>query len=159
MKETLAYPNWYNIEKGCAQIGNQLLKENVKVDYILGLTRGGLVPAVIMSHMLEIPMIPVSYSSVIGKGEYKGYANNNLPTITAPIASGTGMIDYPSLLIVDDICDSGHTMNEVVNHYMGGGHSVHSAVLYFKEGSVHRPDYKWMYLDAKSPWIIFPWEL
>jgi hypoxanthine phosphoribosyltransferase len=38
------------------KISYQMYKDAWRPDYIVGLTRGGLVPAVYMSHMLDIPM-------------------------------------------------------------------------------------------------------
>lgn len=150
MKPILAYPSWHDIEKGCALIVNQSLKANRTYGAIVGLTRGGLIPAVIISHILNVPVIPVSYSSKGGRGD--GSYVNELPQIR------WGEDIHPALLVVDDICDSGNTMIEVCHHYKTTGHIVSSAALYYKESSLIRPDFYWQELPNDAPWITYPWE-
>lgn len=150
MKAIKAYPSWHDVEKGCALLVNQTLKERTKIDLIVGLTRGGLVPAVIMSHILDVPVVPVSYSSKGGRGD--GAYVNELPILKRSDDT------RPALLVVDDICDSGNTMLEVSHHYSTNGHFVLTASLYCKENSLIRPDYVWKEIPEDAPWIEFPWE-
>lgn len=158
MKPTLAHPSWSQIDKACAVLAGQIMRlshfRDTKEAAIVGLARGGLVPAVIMSHILGIKLFPISYSSKAGNGEYKEY-ENTLPEIP-----------FRTLLIVDDIVDTGHTFKEVVGHYQSlknedgiTKHDVFSAALYYKQGSVFRPNYAWQDIPYDAPWIIFPWEL
>lgn len=148
MKPVLTHPSWYQIDKGCALLANQIIRTDYKPDVIVGLARGGLIPAVILSHILCIKMFPVSYSSKAGNGEYKEY-DNTLPDLP-----------FKKLLIVDDIADTGNTLKEVVQHYTNKGHEIQSAVLYYKAGaSIIRPSYFWQEIPANSDWIIFPFEV
>ena len=50
------YLNWKTIDQYCNKLAIQILKSEWKPDYIVGIGRGGLVPAVILSHILEVPM-------------------------------------------------------------------------------------------------------
>ena len=50
-------------------------KHEYKPDRIIGITRGGLIPAVTMSHLLDIPMEIVSVSFRDGK------CNENIPEL------------------------------------------------------------------------------
>lgn len=148
MKPILTHPSWGQIDKACALLANKVLKDDFEPSIIIGLARGGLIPAVIISHILEIKMFPISYSSKVGNGEYKGY-QNDLPQL--------GQIK--NVLIVDDIADTGNTLKEVVQFYKHHQHEVKSAVLYHKEGSVITPDYVWQTIPEDSDWIIFPFEI
>ncbi len=147
MKPILTHPSYHDIEKGCAIIATKLIYNLEVPDIIVGLARGGLVPSVITSHILGVKMIPVSYSSKKGEGEYKEYANT-LPNLN----------DHKNLLIMDDIVDSGFTMKEVHDFYFERGHNVDMATLYWKEGSAIKPNYYWQDIPKDSPWIQFPWE-
>jgi len=171
MKPTLTHPTWDQIHIGTMTLAVSIKRDimdtsrdGYKPDYIIGLTRGGLVPAVILSQTLDIPMISVSYSAYGGNGDNKNHANI-LPTIytLGDIQSGTGKLPpVPKLLIVDDICDSGKTLQEVTEHYKRQGHPVKTASLYYKDrGSkqVITPNYYWQMIEEGSPWIKFPWEL
>ena len=46
---------WQDIEKMCLSIVNQMYKENWRPDYIVGITRGGNIPATIISNILDVP--------------------------------------------------------------------------------------------------------
>jgi hypoxanthine phosphoribosyltransferase len=131
---------------------------NLPIDYIIGLTRGGLFPALILSLLYDIPMIAVNYSSTGGRGDNRNH-QNALPSVSAGVVSGTGKLpDLPRLLVVDDICDSGHTMKEVSDFYLNQGHQVLTATLHYKSGAVLTPDFYWQKIEEDSPWIIYPWE-
>lgn len=136
-------PSFDEITEACDDMSETI--KNLKVETIVAITRGGLVPGVILSQHTDIPMIPISYSSHQGKGEFKAH-NNKLPYIHGNV-----------ILIVDDICDSGHTMKEVVDHY-NYGRTVYSFSLFFKEGSCITPDIFCWKLTADSGWVVFPWE-
>lgn len=159
MKPILANPSWHDIEKGTALIAQQILRKQLDIEWIVGLTRGGLVPAVIMSQMLSLPMMPVNYSSKTGAGDNKNH-NNSLPDILGKFESGTGRLPAsPNLLIIDDICDSGKTLDEVTKVYKKRNHKVWTAALYWKSSAIHTPDLTYHAIPENSPWIIFPWEV
>ena len=121
--------------------------KNLDIDLIIGVSRGGLVPANNISHMLNIPLVPISYSSKQGKGDNKNH-DNVLPHCTDK-----------KILIVDDIADSGYTLQELKDHYQTNNIVVTSA-LYYKNrtDSTIIPDFYWKEIPEDSPWIIFPWE-
>ena len=96
---------------------------------IYGLPRGGLIPAVILSHQLGIPMV---------KGDIG-----------------------PDTLIVDDICDSGETLDKLVKKYQtlySFPFNLKTAVLHYKpHTSCFEPTFyseKW----NKDVWLVYPWE-
>lgn len=142
----LTHPSYDNIEFALKHIIEQLDKINYQPDVVIGLARGGLIPAVIVSHALNIKMEAVHYSSKTGKGDNKNH-HNKLPKLT----------EYKRILCIDDIVDSGHTVKEVVDHY-SKTHQIKTATLYYKEGSVIKPDLYWWTIPQDSPFITFPWE-
>jgi len=106
-------------------------------------------------------MMPVNYSSPEGVGDNKNHSNQ-LPDIHFP--KGTHFHEgvdpgLPSLLLMDDICDSGHTLDDVRCHYGKQGYRVWTAALYSKEGASLIPDFTWRIIPVDSPWIQFPWEV
>ena len=54
MKIKKKYYTWSDVEKMCVSIVNQMYADNWKPDYIVGITRGGNVPATIISNMTGI---------------------------------------------------------------------------------------------------------
>jgi len=59
-----------------------------------------------------------------------------------------------SVLVVDDVADSGKTLDLVLKLVAERVALARTAVLYDKPRSVIRPDYCWRSTDR---WIVFPW--
>lgn len=50
------YLSWGEIEELVDLLCSQIIKSGVQIEYVFGLQRGGLIPAVMISHKLGIPM-------------------------------------------------------------------------------------------------------
>ena len=48
------YYSWQDVEDACVNIALQMYKDNWRPDYIVGITRGGNIPATILSNMLGV---------------------------------------------------------------------------------------------------------
>lgn len=105
-------------------------------DMIIGVTRGGLVPAVQLSHLLGVPMGTVQYQLRDGNGSMH-------------IISQQG---YQKALIVDDICDTGDTIRGLSEVFK----NTDFAVLIDKTGD-SMVKYRAEYFEADD-WVVFPWE-
>jgi len=97
-----------------------------KPDYVVGITRGGLLPAVMISHWLGVPMHTLAVSLRDG-----GSCESNL--WMAEDAFGAVPLDHQetirsrwdisfrkNILIVDDINDSGSTINWIKQDWESG---------------------------------------
>ncbi|MEM4258053.1 MAG: phosphoribosyltransferase family protein [Candidatus Thermoplasmatota archaeon] len=148
--EILTNPTYDQIHDGCINLSNQIKQNLPKVDYIIGLARGGLFPAVIISHILNVPMLTVHYSSKEGVGDNKNH-ENILPDLSP----------RKSYVFVDDIADSGKTLAEIFKYYTLKKVVIHTAVLYYKEHKTNHlfaPDWYWQMIYEDTGWICFPWE-
>ncbi len=117
------------------------------IDCVVAPVRGGLLFGTVASHKLNVPMIAIHYSSKDGKGDDKNH-DNYLPD----------MGDYKTLLLVDDIVDSGATLAEIVNFYTKRGHTVITAAYHFKDNASFHPDLYFWRIPADSEFIVFPYE-
>jgi len=152
-------PGYSQVNLAVHSIIDNMEGDNFQPDVVIGLARGGLIMAVIISHMLRTPMRCVEFSSKQGNGDDRVYTNF-VPEITGEMCSGTGEAPkLPKLLIVDDICDSGYTMLELTSVYQKRGHELRTASMYYREGSVFTPSYIFHSLKNIDPWVIFPWEI
>ncbi len=77
-------------------------KQHGGFTHVVGVARGGLVPATIISYELGLPLTTVHVSSYEGT-EKKGIMGNVNQLFDLPNNS--------QLLVVDDICDTGETIN------------------------------------------------
>ena len=148
MSDIITHPTYDQLHEGCVVLASHITSAGEMPDLIIGLVRGGMLPAKILSNLLNIPMVAVHYSSASGAGDDKNHCNE-IPELQAK-----------NILIVDDICDTGHTLQEVFGELTRRKQYCRSAVLYYKEGmGGHSPEFYWNTIPKDSPWIIFPWEV
>ena len=131
----------------------------IKPSHIVGVSRGGLIPSVFMSHNLKLPLIPVCFSGSEGAGDDKTYTEIEvLPEFDKKDV----------ILIVDDICDTGDTLSKMVKYYKRQKIEVYTAVLYFKDNwptkDANEPTHGYIptfYMNRIGPlsqWVVFPWQ-
>lgn len=147
--ESWLKPSYEDIHNACHQAAQLITGYEWQFHRIMGISRGGFFPAMILSHMLKIPVTPVVYSSKVGAGDDKNH-HNVLPEVGK----------HERLLIVDDICDTGNTLYEIKSHYELSGMFAYTFALYYKSRAVPVviPDFKWRVIPEDSPWVIFPYE-
>ena len=113
---------------------------------IVGLSRGGLTPGVMMSHWMQRPFKPIK-TSLRDYPEWEDY----LPKKTDD-----------RVLIVDDICDSGETFQRISDFIKerGVGVEVRFASLWWNNEVDFEPHYyvQECAKDTEGIWIHFPWE-
>jgi uncharacterized protein len=121
-------------------------------DFIVGIGRGGLVPAVFLSHATGIALLSVDHSSKVPT-----FGDELLTRLAAKTVGGT------KLLIVDDINDSGRTLAYLRKAIAAAGSTAENlriAVLIDNIRSIQRVDYRARTIDREqeSRWFVFPWE-
>jgi hypoxanthine phosphoribosyltransferase len=112
------YYNWQDVEDACTDIALQMYKDNWLPDYVVGITRGGNVPATILSNMLGVrgEALKVSLRDATGESESNtwmasdafGYVDEE-ERIT--LKTRWDISKRQKILIVDDINDTGATFN------------------------------------------------
>ena len=106
---------WDDISVLVEELCNTIAMSGIRIKSITGIERGGLIPAVMISHKLNIP-----YTTKINK----------------------------DTLVVDDICDSGETLKNMVAGY--------TATLHYKKTASFTPDF--YSKEVGEEWIVYPWE-
>ena len=113
---------------------------------IVGISRGGLTPGVMMSHWMQKPFKPIK-TSLRDFPEWEDY----LPKKTDE-----------RVLIVDDICDSGETFQKISDFITERGVNVEVrfASLWWNNECNFEPHYyvQECAKDTEGIWIHFPWE-
>ena len=126
---------------------NQNLVHDVskfKPDVIVGITRGGLLPALHLSHHLDRPLQTITWQTRdINKCEHDKKLQN--------------LIDTGShVVFVDDINDTGRTFSEISKAYHGARSNVMFVSLVQKLETTHPATAALTLSDDR--WIVFPWE-
>ena len=121
------YYSWQDVENACVNIALQMYKDNWRPDYIVGITRGGNVPATILSNMLDIrcEALKVSLRDATGESESNcwmasdafGYVDEEDRATTK---SRWDIGKRKKILVVDDINDTGATFNWIKEDWRSG---------------------------------------
>lgn len=109
------------------------ISEHIKdIKNVLGIYRGGLPIAVHLSHYFSWDFVE----------EHHFYVSSD--------------IFRGNLLIVDDIADTGKTLNNLSLDY-SSNESIDwlTATLFYKRRSVFKPTF---FVEETDKWIVFPWE-
>jgi hypoxanthine phosphoribosyltransferase len=142
-------PSWNQISSLLQKLAKQVQESGFNPDVIVGVSRGGWIPARILSDLLEnknLTSIATEFYEDIAKTKQK-------PTITQPVSVS---VKNKKVLVVDDLADTGESLKVVNSHLKEKGvKEVRIAVIYYKPWSVTTPHY---YEKTSNKWIVFPWE-
>lgn len=152
-KSNKQHYSWGQIEKYCKRALS--VWRNDPPDVVIGLSRGGWVPAVIAAQhfsvreLYSIGLYSYPDSSEQPSGNITQY--QNLPVNLRNINGRT-------ILIVDDISDKGRTFEHVVNSLQTVYKcNVKTMSVFIKERTSFVPDYYYR-IEPGEQWIVFPWE-
>ena len=142
---------WTQIEDLALRLADRL---PANFDVMLVITRGGMVPACIISERLNVRNILVAAVMFYTQQEH---------TLDKPIFlqfPADPLLNGRRVLIVDDVWDSGRTIMAVRERVLDAGGLPTTAVLHFKPGkttySHTRPDF---FVAETDAWIVYPWDV
>ena len=117
-------------------------------EIILGIARGGLYPATLLSHILRKELYPIRLTR-----RFEDIVKLNIPVwLIKPPEAVAGK----RVLIVDEICDSGETINMAKQEVIElGSAEVKSAVMYSHTRGKGVPDYIGIVSDKL---MLNPWD-
>lgn len=123
-------------------------KVGFQPELIIGVEFGGLFTASFISSTLRVPFLPLRVM------HYDG--TSKLPEVIV-YHDYYKLSDVP-ILVMDDIADTGETLEAVYNHVVGCGvaeHNLRFATLHMKNHSTFTPSW---YVDVVDGWVHYPWE-
>ncbi|MEM1945447.1 MAG: phosphoribosyltransferase [Candidatus Caldarchaeum sp.] len=141
--------SWSDVEHYVDKLESLIAGDGYTVDTLVGVLRGGMIVADLLSDLLGVREIYVvgckSYTGTMG-GELKLYHDLQLADLKGR-----------NVLLVDDVADTGATLDAAVNKVLKPRQPsrLKTATLLTKPWSSVKPDYTADHTDA---WIIFPWE-
>ena len=170
------YYSWQDIEAQCQSIVNSIAREQWRPDYVVGITRGGNIPATIISHMLDVRCEALKIAL---------RDNAECESNCWMAEDAFGYVDDPEyqarwdpdlrkkILVVDDINDTGETLKWLMRDWQSSclpqqdyawdrvwDNTVKFATLVDNLGSDFKVSYTGTEVDKTkdSRWLVFPWE-
>lgn len=144
-------------------ICRQIVLSKWQPDYIVGIVRGGLVPAVMISQFLNVPMYALKIS-----------LRDGIEDCESNCWMSEHAFEGKKILVVDDINDTGATLNWLVKDWQGSafstssewdniwGNNVRFATVVDNRSSQskYKIDYVGLVINKfeEDTWIDFPWE-
>jgi len=151
--------NYDDFRQGINTIVKQIKDADFQPDYIVGIVRGGAVPAVYLSHKLKVPLVTVEWST----RDISIYGQESNCWIPEDIIGGK------KILIVDDIVDGGETIKELFDDWQLSVAGLFSklpldnlrvAAMYYNTAQDVNVDFYHREINRNEDqrWVIFPWE-
>ena len=145
--------SWEDIEELVGRLVARLPRD---YDLILVVTRGGMVPACLISERLDLRNLVAAAVMFYTEG-----TTNPDETLQEPV-----FLEFPAdpllldrrVLIVDDVWETGKTATVVRRRVREAGGRPDVAVLHYKPGRsafAERPEY---YAATTDEWIVYPWD-
>lgn len=114
---------------------------------IVAITRGGMAPAMIVARELDIRTV-----DTISVKSYHHQAQGEAEVLKSPDAAMMG--DGTGILVIDDLVDSGKTLELVREMYP----NAHFATVYAKPMGRKQVD-TYITEVSQDTWIFFPWDM
>jgi len=154
MEFKATYVSWNEIEEWTKGIMKMIIKDNYNPDIIIGIARGGLVPArMVADYLFKKDLLSIKTehwgltATMDGKAVLKEKLNYDV----------TGK----KVLIVDDITDTGESMKLSYNYIKSlNPAELKTTSMLYVNGSNYTPDYYGKGLSKEEwAWFIFPWNV
>jgi len=147
--------DWYEYYHLIERLALKVHQDGYAPDALVCLARGGLRPGDVLSRVFELPLAILSTSSYREEAGTKAGALDIAAALTS-----TGGDPHGRVLLVDDLVDSGNTLQQVLRELprrYPAISQIRSAVIWYKARSSVVPDYFVDYLPH-NPWIVQPFE-
>lgn len=139
--------SWGQFHEDCRRLADKIRASGKTYDKMLCITRGGVFVGGLLAQMLDMRNI-TTIALKLYEFDRQGQVVEQLSSPDLPLPGS-------SILVVDDLLDSGRTLGFVMEKW-SDEYDLDIAVLYDKGGGQHRP----AYTGAAIPdeWVCFPWE-
>ena len=117
-------------------------------EIIMSINRGGCIPGVYISHYFKKP------HNIIDIKSLKANSIKDFSLLTNTLKKGK------SVLVIDDINDSGKTFDIVKKIFSSSNNEIRFAALINNISSKTKIDYHGQLIDKRNNpiWYVFPWE-
>lgn len=156
---------WDGFGEAARDLARTIVASGWMPDIVIAVARGGLLPAGALAYALGIKAM-----GTLNVEFYTGVGETLAEPVVLPPLMDTTELPGKRVLVVDDVADSGKTLDLVMQLIRDKGLpadlngdgvasesitvDARSAVLFSKPQSIIAPTYTW---KATDKWIAFPW--
>jgi hypoxanthine phosphoribosyltransferase len=140
---------WELFGQATRELATQVAADGFRPDVVIAIARGGLTVAGALAYALD-----VKNCGAMNVEFYTGIEERLDVPVVIPPALDLVEVAGLTVLVVDDVADTGYTLKlvrEVLAQHVA---EARTAVLYRKPRSIADPTYVWRETDR---WINFPW--
>ena len=143
-------------------LAKKVESSDFKPDVIVGVSRGGCIPAIIVHEYLNYKGIYCDYYNISTKCYEDDNTRGDSVFVDMSEHTKQKLRESKKILIVDDVFDTGYTMMNIGNYLFGMG--IHSdkfniATVYYKPKKNRATIVPHFYTQEREDWIVFPHEL
>jgi len=140
---------WDTFGAASRELAQAVFDDGYRPDLIISIARGGLIPAGAISYALGMKNV-----HVLNVEFYTGVDERlPMPVMLPPVPQPVDL-SGATVLVIDDVADTGGTLDLVRKFCEGHVKETRCAVIYEKSRSVVKCEYVWKRTDQ---WIDFPW--
>ena len=147
--------SWYDFIVRKSMI-KKIEEDKFKPDVVVGVMRGGMIPAIMISHHFDVPCLALPLS-------FRDHCDNKLDDFASI------HLHNQNILYVEDIVDSGKTMGELQKYVEGCMNfypaekvkpSIKYAALWYNTSQPVKVDYFSLAFDRSvdDTWFVYPYE-
>ena len=139
--------SWAEFGRLVEELVSKIKASNHTYDLVIGIARGGIPAALEIANRLNLKIDFVNI---------KSYLNDHTKQKPQILSTLSEKVEDRKILIVDDIIDSGDTMETIIGWLnQQKPVSIETTALFVKPWSKFTPTYT---VGTVKEWIIFPWE-
>lgn len=147
------HESWEDVYQKSVALAKMIKDSGEHFDVMVVVPRGGFYPANIVSRELGFGAVDIVQASI---GSYNANQQGEFKIGQMPAAE---QVRNKSLLIIDEVCDTGKTLNYLVEYLKDvGAQQCKTGVLHYKPGQSQVnfvPDWS---VETTNAWIVYPWE-
>jgi hypoxanthine phosphoribosyltransferase len=141
---------WSEVQRLCRRLASMIKSSNYVPDVVVAISRGGYVPARLICDYLDI----MALTSIRTEHYLSGSVKQAEVIIRDPLCAN---IENLRVLLVDDVNDSGDTLEVAVRHLKTfHPHEIRTAVMHRKT-TTHFSEEYYARKIIKWRWLIYPW--
>lgn len=146
---------WADIDHLCRKLAEQIRKSGFVPDIVVGIQRGGCVPAVFLAHLLEVPEFCAFGIRTTASNAVR--ASRETPRVTG--AAVLSAVSNKQVLIVDDVTNTGTTLRVAKEEVRGLNPVRCRAAVIVWDGDSSAGCEADFFARYTPGWVTFPWEV